>query len=632
MHFTFEKINYRQDIEALRGFAVLSVLLFHAGFDLFQGGFLGVDIFFVISGYLITKTLIDEQLKNNNINYISFFIRRARRIFPALIFTLFLSTLLAIIFFSTSLLSQYGNSLIFASLSASNIYFYTQSGYFDASSYVKPLLHTWSLGVEEQFYLLWPIFMGMVLSFRSKLKDLLPFLILAIGLLSLLGAQYMISKSQAASFFIMPFRVFEFALGGLLYWVNLDKFKKLSNLLFIFALALLIYSIFFFNEKMLFPGFNALVPCMGAALFISANKQKNLVSLYKYLGFSFLGKISYSLYLVHWPIVVFWGIGFNVSKYTLLDSLLILTASIVISSISYYFVESPFRRIRSKNSSFIIKCFILFSILIMIGLSQSFNNGWDWRPWRPYEILSSDQVKKEKELRFSVRQKICIEKGWDKCDDIDPNKKNVLIIGDSHSIDALNAFVSEFSDLNYSLSTLPGCPPYGNIELIAPKDHFDLEKCKALNKTRVDVGYLKKFNLIVINNYMKWYRPDHLISYLQYLHINGIDRVIVFGNYLSLDQEMPILINKYGLDEAKIKKSIQNEDFNESELKRVCEEFNYLYLSKKSIFCEGSNCIILSKNKIPFTYDTNHLSFEFAKELLAGKKSIVSDYIARVSP
>lgn len=148
MHFTFEKISYRQDIETLRGFAVLSVLLFHAGFDLFQGGFLGVDIFFVISGYLITKTLIDEQLKNNNINYISFFIRRARRIFPALIFTLFLSTLLAIIFFSTSLLSQYGNSLIFASLSASNIYFYTQSGYFDASSYVKPLLHTWSLGVE----------------------------------------------------------------------------------------------------------------------------------------------------------------------------------------------------------------------------------------------------------------------------------------------------------------------------------------------------------------------------------------------------------------------------------------------------------------------------------------------------
>ena len=149
--------KYRPDIDGLRAIAVLSVLLYHVGFDRLSGGFVGVDIFFVISGFLITKLLMSEYERSGNIDFKSFYIRRSKRLLPALFFTLIVSTIVAALLFTPQRLVTYGGSMIHSVLSFSNVYFFFQSGYFDVDSGLKPLLHTWSLGVEEQFYLIWPL-------------------------------------------------------------------------------------------------------------------------------------------------------------------------------------------------------------------------------------------------------------------------------------------------------------------------------------------------------------------------------------------------------------------------------------------------------------------------------------------
>jgi peptidoglycan/LPS O-acetylase OafA/YrhL len=623
LHLT--KIPHREDIQALRAIAVIAVVFFHAGVPGFQGGYVGVDIFFVISGYLITNILANEVKYSRKISFSSFYSKRVCRILPALLFTLFLTTIFSSIFFPSYLLSKYGESLISSALSIANIYFYTQSGYFDSSASLKPLLHIWSLGVEEQFYLIWPLFIGLILSKKFTNKETVPILVIAIGLVSLGTSQYLLEKDSAASFFLMPFRVFEFSLGAIICWIKIPN----NKFIYYFSIILIAYPIIFFNEKTQFPGLNALIPCMGAAFFIYSDNRGRINLLYRYLGLSYLGKISYSLYLVHWPIIVFWLYLSNISKFTRLDSFLVIITSLFFGSLSYYLVEKFYKRRDLSNTKILASCLIITIALVIIGITQSLSYGWNYRSWISSEIIDSETLKKGKDHRFSIRQKICNTKGWANCDDVLANKFNVLVIGDSHAVDALNALENQFPDFNYSLSTLGGCPPSKDITEIAPNGLPDIEQCKALNRNRHDVEYLNKFNLIVINNLMGWFTPDHLVTYLTFLHNNGVKNVIVFGNYLSLNIEMPILINKYGYDETEISKSITLQAPSEEELKQKCIEYDYIFISKKSVFCENKKCRLFDNRGTPFTYDAHHLSFEFSIEMLVNYKQIVGKYISR---
>ena len=623
------KLPIRGDIEALRAIAVLAVVFYHAGVSGFQGGYVGVDIFFVISGFLITQILLTYANRINGISYKSFYIKRARRILPALFFTLLLTTIVAVLIFPSNLLSLYGGSLVSTVLSISNIYFYTQSGYFDSGANLKPLLHTWSLGIEEQFYFIWPVFVGALL-YKKNSRDYLPrAIVILVGILSLIIAQYTLLIEPAASFFLMPFRVFEFSLGAILCWIKpSSKNNRYLHFIYLLSIFLLLFSIFYFNENTTFPGINALVPCLGAALFIYANFQGKVYYLYKYFGLLYLGRLSYSIYLVHWPVVVFWIYGFDISVLGTLDSVCIVLISLILGLISFYLVESPFRVLKVENSKFIFLTIAVLFILIFIGLSQSMHNGWSWRPWRDSEIIDSKTLEREKELRFSIRQKICHAKGWDKCDAIISGKINVLIIGDSHAVDAMNALETQFPDFNYALSTLGGCPPYKDISTIAPNGLPDLEKCKMLNNQRHDLSYLKEFDLIVINNLMGWYTPKHLLTYLLFLHNNDIKKVIVFDNYLSLNKEMPSLLNSYGYDEIEIGKWISKDYVPDPELEIRTQELNYLYISKRSIFCIREKCAIFDKRGSPFTFDNNHLSYEFASKMLEKYKEKIKSYVS----
>ena len=616
---------YRPDIDGLRAIAVLSVVFYHTGLSIFSGGYVGVDVFFVISGFLITRLLIEEIEVKGKLDFGRFYLRRTRRLLPAFFFTLICSSALAVWFLSPQELGNYGASLIHSVLSASNIYFYSQSGYFDITSSLKPLLHTWTLGVEEQFYLVWPI-MLFLLAPRQMWVQIM---VIAVGLASLYFAQTMIAGHTAAVFFLMPFRMFEFSIGAGLVWLIRIQPKNdfFQEALLLGGLALIAYSVFGYSEKTLFPGISALVPCVGAALCIYAGEAEHIGKVLRNRLFIGIGLISYSLYLVHWPAIVFYKHHIGGGEFTWVQIYLLVIVSVVTAVLMYYFIEKPFRKSKATNAHFLLSCALLSLSVSYFGASMWATDGWGWRTWATSGSISTVAVNKGKELRFQIRQKICQRKSWEACDEPGTGSVNALILGDSHAVDALNAFERIYPAHNFSMSQLGGCPPYSDIEKITPPSHPDRLKCKALNDVRFNPEYLKKFDYIVINVLYGWYTPDYLREYLEFLKANKIQKVIVLGDYLVLKREMYELLNEYGYNTTAIKDWIVDSAEIESVLKANVERSGYLFLSKRNVFCHGKDCELFDANKTPFTYDEHHLSYEFAVRIASGEKNAIDQYL-----
>jgi peptidoglycan/LPS O-acetylase OafA/YrhL len=271
-------LKYRADIDGLRAIAVLPVVLFHAGFELFGGGFVGVDVFFVISGFLITG-LIRNECARGTFSFRVFYLRRARRLLPALLATLMLSLAAGYWMLPPSDMRALGQSAFAALLSLSNMLFWLQSGYFDNASHLKPLLHTWSLSVEEQFYLVWPL--ALVLGLRLGSRAWLPGLIAAGVIGSLLGCEIALSVDPSAAFFFLPFRAFELGLGALLAFLpplvsHRNAWREACTAT---GLGMIFLAVFLYSESTRFPGFSALLPCVGAALVLVGGEAQYVGAL-----------------------------------------------------------------------------------------------------------------------------------------------------------------------------------------------------------------------------------------------------------------------------------------------------------------------------------------------------------------
>ncbi|NTU54173.1 MAG: acyltransferase, partial [Chlorobiaceae bacterium] len=341
------ELKYRSDIDGLRAIAVLSVLFFHTEVPGFSGGYVGVDVFFVISGFLITNIIL-KDIQEGRFSVARFYERRIRRIFPALFPVIFFVLVFGILFYYPSAMRDLGMSINTTTLFSSNIYFLRQSGYFDAAVIVKPLLHTWSLAVEEQFYIVFPLLLMFISRFlRGKY---FPWLIV-IFVLSFLGNIYFIKLKPDMVFYMMPTRAWELITGSMLAFgvfpVLLANWQK--NLLSFSGIAMIMYSAIFYDSSTLFPGYAALLPVMGSGLVIYSGIGEGNYALYRILSFRplvFIGLISYSLYLWHWSLVTF-------VKYIIFDqfnwiaSLLIIIVSLVFAVLSWRYIEKPFR---GKNS------------------------------------------------------------------------------------------------------------------------------------------------------------------------------------------------------------------------------------------------------------------------------------------
>jgi peptidoglycan/LPS O-acetylase OafA/YrhL len=333
---------YRPEIDGLRAIAVLPVIFFHAGFDFFSGGFVGVDIFFVISGYLITSILL-RDLEEGQFSIVRFYERRVKRILPALFFVILCCLPIAWFLMLPDELQSFGQSLMAVSTFTSNIYFWRTTNYFKPSAEYLPLIHTWSLGVEEQFYVFFPLVLSLFWRIgKRNLGLLLGAAVVASFLLSEWGWRH----APLGNFFNLPTRAWELLAGSLLCFyptsvASLSGRPQVKGVLASAGLILIVYSVFFLNHDTPFPSVYALYPVLGAMLIIGFSGRDNfagkLLASRPLVG---VGLVSYSAYLWHQPLVAFARLRMGL---TLLTALLACFLSIVLAYVSWRFVETPFR-------------------------------------------------------------------------------------------------------------------------------------------------------------------------------------------------------------------------------------------------------------------------------------------------
>ncbi|HEV8391445.1 MAG TPA: acyltransferase family protein [Dongiaceae bacterium] len=333
-------MKYRADIDGLRAVAVLPVLFFHAGWNVFSGGYVGVDVFFVISGYLITGILAGE-IAEHRFSILNFYERRIRRIFPCLFAVIVASCIAAAVLLVPMDFRDFSKSVIATVLFGSNVLFFRQSGYFDDQSAAKPFLHTWSLAVEEQFYIVFPILLWLI---HRYARDRMFFVLVPLAIFSFAFNVWGAAHLPAFTFFMAPTRVWELFAGAFL---ALGTGHAVGNRavregLAWLGLGLIVYAVFAFTSSTRFPGFNALFPVAGAALLIQFGRDTRAGWLLSRRPIVFIGLISYSLYLWHWPIIVF-SEYYLVQKLTGWGTVCAVVISIVIAALSWRYVERPFR-------------------------------------------------------------------------------------------------------------------------------------------------------------------------------------------------------------------------------------------------------------------------------------------------
>lgn len=358
------KLLYRPEIDGLRAIAVLSVIIYHVFPDALPGGFVGVDIFFVISGYLITKIIYNDAL-DGKFTYTEFYKRRALRIFPSLIVVLVASLIYGWFFLLQGEYSALGKHVFTGAFFVANIGYLLESGYFDTASELKPLLHLWSLGVEEQFYIIWPAFILLVV----KRKNVAKISILLLFIASLSYCIYETMHNQSISYYSPITRLWELMVGALISLKVKEDNTNINNLNVvapIIGFLLIVFSVFFINSKMNFPGYLALVPVAGAALIIGYGRGSYIGHILSNRLFVFIGLISYPLYLWHWPLIVFYKLK-TASDIYLLDGLCIIFASIILSVLSFYLIEWKVRFGKHRGYNAVISAIILF-IVGQVGL------------------------------------------------------------------------------------------------------------------------------------------------------------------------------------------------------------------------------------------------------------------------
>lgn len=493
--------DYYSHIDGLRAIAIFLVFLNHVDISFFKGGFIGVDIFFVISGYLITKSLSRNIYKNGKLDYFNFIIRRTKRILPALIFTLSVSLFFAILFLSPEKFIFFSGALASSSVAVSNIFFSQNSGYFDIFTKTNPLLHTWSLGVEEQFYLFFPLI--LLFSIRYLKNNAIYFFVIA----SSISIALCYRLESPALYYLLPFRCFEFFLGVILalHHKNKQITNKKNEFIFIAGILSVILSAIFIDETHKHPGLVTLIPTIGTCLIIISGGNSKIGIFLKSNILIFFGKISYSFYLFHWVVIVFYkeiknGIGI-ISEISTIDILVIFTITLILSILSFNLVEQRFinHKINSKKDAltFSFAILLLSSFLLTIGLAGYKSNGWLWRTENSnlgYEFKSYHQ----KNWGGSGYSGGYIYKN-------DSAKNQIIMMGDSHSGMLNKGFVEKIakpSDMQIFTASGGGAGKYLSALLLPGTykniygDGARLQAEKAI--TEVNEAYFKKTNSLLI--------------------------------------------------------------------------------------------------------------------------------------
>ncbi len=629
------KISYRPEIDGLRAIAILSVLFYHANFELFgfrfTGGYLGVDIFFVISGYLISKIIFKEISVNGKFNYLYFLERRARRLLPASLFMILISFIPAYFLLLPQFFENFSLSAISSIFFSSNIYFHYSGLLYGAeSSLLKPLLHTWSLSVEEQFYIFFSIF---ILFFFNFLKKFLNIIFIVIFLISISFANYASDHHISFNFYMIFSRAWEFLIGILIAY-NEKKLKNvftnsaINNLIIFLSLFIILSSFFYFNGGIgggtSHPSFFTLpiILATGAVIILFDDKFKYQFLLNNKFAV-FFGKISYSLYLWHFPVFSFYRISKNNFDDNISDiGFPLILIVILISYFSFHFIEQPLRDKNKINLGIFFK--IVSTKLIFasfISLLIIYNKGYDERLPENLRLRIVDD-----RIIYLSESISCHKKFRNKdqfCQFNKKQSKKIFILGDSQ----LETFVYSFKRLKdlqeYEITqmTRPGCylGRTNDYRAICTSEHHD----KRLDLIKKNPG-----SIIIIGGSLSHYlninafdqvyftktieeliRNKHKIIFIHPLPNFKVNVRQKIANSFMLNKEL----NKNMFPIVNIKKQVYLENISKADkILTSYKHENISYLHPKKIFCDKyiKDKCVANNNSDLFFVDSNHLSNE----------------------
>lgn len=575
---------FRGDIQALRAFAVVVVLLFHVDAGWMAGGYLGVDIFFVISGYLISGIILRDVAGGRTALW-QFYLRRIRRLLPASVVTIAATLVVGGVLLSTDDLAAAARSGLAAAFSASNIVFWLEAGYFDEAADTKPFLHTWSLGVEEQFYLLWP---AALLVFSRLGRKATIWFVVTSGLISLVAAEALLSNHPEAVFFLVPFRIFEFAAGALLTFVNPAAASRTGLLAFLAGVAVMLASCVLLEATFPMPGLVSLIPVAGAVLCIYFGKSAPALAMSRPV--IFIGDISYSLYLVHWPIVVFY-------KYRIepelgpRDQVLLLAAAVAAGIALNIFVERPMRSdLFWKRSGYRVAGGLAAVVIVSAAATHAWwSGGWQWRI--PAEVReASTSVAHYKSERSAYLLKIR-----------DKNKRSsadgdILLIGDSHGQDldiALHASGYEVRRLFMPYDCQPAVgerPIEVGLASSMVTSAEEAEVCRKRFDLLLKDKRLRNARAVILAPRWKQWSVDRLGATIAALRKTTAAPIFVFGATWEYAPKIPIILQRYGrvdgIDEfaAKFEKTLP--PTLNRQLERASETLNFHFVDKMRVACQ----------------------------------------------
>lgn len=621
-HLTHPK--YRPDIDGLRAIAVLSVIGFHAFPSWVKGGFVGVDIFFVISGYLIS-TIIFGNLERGSFSYAEFYSRRIKRIFPALILVLVSSFIFGWYVLLATEYKQLGKHLASGAGFVSNFALWFESSYFDSDAKMKPLLHLWSLGIEEQFYIVWPLLLGFV--WKHKWNFLTLTLLIAVA--SFAVNIFTVSDYPVGAFYSPLSRFWELMVGGILAYLVLHKPQHLPQMRgqSIVGLILITLGIFLVSDNSMFPGWWALLPTIGAFLIISAGPDAWLNQ--HLLGSRFLvwiGLISYPLYLWHWTLLSFARIVEGQATSSEIRIALVFV-SVALAWLTYRFIERPIRNCKQKtNRTLTIALSLVMALICFAGFNAYERDGltfrkanqsaisggyYDWESGYRYKQCFLDAG--EGHSNSSAFAAYCsgVTKGT-------IPKPIVLIWGDSHAASLYRGLYNQKGSFSFDLAqyNASGCPPIVDFFVDGRKgckeiNQYVLQKIEELHpETVILSAYWSLYNGTEKMNQLDY---DKLKSTIQLLRNLGIPHVVLVGHLPFFETRQPdVGVREFVAN--KVDRTYRNYNYFSSQanekIRAFAQENGVGFISPIDLLCNNVGCLIsTSKDKlVPLAWDNAHLT------------------------
>jgi peptidoglycan/LPS O-acetylase OafA/YrhL len=606
-------MKHISEIDGLRAIAVLAVLLFHAKVQFIGGGFVGVDVFFVISGYLITKILLVSTKTDQNF-LANFYVRRILRIVPAL--TVVLAATACIFFFlmppsqSTGLMT----SLSSAVASISNIWFYSSVDYFSDNS-KDPALHTWSLAVEEQFYIALPL---LLLVLRKKTNRTISIVIAGLLAISLISAVLITPQNQAAGFYFPWLRAWELLAGSLLSSLQLDRLNPiLKRIASEIGLLAILAACLFYTESMTFPGLTAVLPVagsMGIIVGIGSNSVANRILRLRFMRWT--GKISYSLYLVHWPIVCIPSLIFSLGSIKL--RVFVVLASFAAGWLSWRYVETPFRKLSGTTPNKRVFIGYALSSLGLLSLFYTLHEVgiayWQHHPTalKYSEVLNADRSWFRNGTCFITSTNQLSEYNESTCLSQSTDKPNVLVIGDSHAANLVHGLSLKRPDLNFLQMTIAGCRPTLNGD--------GETRCKQTIRYYL-MDWLPKHgqqvSYVVIGG--RWYENDlaPLKETIAYLNNLG-KKIIVLGPTPEYVSYVPLMLayqEFLGMDLSGYLAKPGKMELDQKFMTELSADVKYV--SAYSRLCNGPRCTVIYNNN-PTMFDRDHFTMEGVNLIIDG--------------